>query len=42
MTHSGDRGAPPVTHVQQLIEDTLDASELTYSRHAGAHGGLPD
>ena len=37
----GDRGAAPVTHVQQLIEDTLDASELTYSRHEGVHGGLP-
>ena len=24
-----------------MIEDTLEASELTYSRHAGAHGGLP-
>ena len=30
-----------MTHVQQLIEDTLDASELTYSRHEGVHGGLP-
>jgi hypothetical protein len=36
-----DSGAAPVTHVQQLIEDTLDASNLTYSRHPGAHGGLP-
>ncbi|HEU0190987.1 MAG TPA: YbjN domain-containing protein [Mycobacterium sp.] len=27
--------------VQQLIEDTLDAAGLTYSRHAGAHGGPP-
>jgi hypothetical protein len=36
-----DRGSAPVTHVQQLIEDTLDASNLTYSRHPGAHGGLP-
>lgn len=27
--------------VQQVIEDALDASELTYSRHAGAHGGPP-
>ncbi|HEX7322689.1 MAG TPA: YbjN domain-containing protein [Mycobacterium sp.] len=27
--------------VQQLIEDTLDAAGLTYSRHGGAHGGLP-
>src|ERR1700759_1954856 len=38
---SADGGAPPVPHVQQLIEDTLDASELTYSRHPGSHGGLP-
>ena len=30
-----------MTHVQQLIEDTLDTNELTYSRHEGAHGGLP-
>src|SRR6202045_2396614 len=36
-----DRGSAPVTHVQQLIEDTLDANELTYSRHEGAHGGPP-
>ncbi|MBV8179830.1 MAG: YbjN domain-containing protein [Mycobacterium sp.] len=41
MTRTGDGGAPPVTHVQQVIEDTLDASKLTYSRHAGSHGGLP-
>src|SRR5271154_6190356 len=34
-------GGAPVTHVQQLIEDTLDTNELTYSRHEGAHGGLP-
>jgi hypothetical protein len=27
--------------VQQVIENTLDAAGLTYSRHAGAHGGLP-
>ncbi len=27
--------------VQQVIEDTLDAAGLTYSWHAGAHGGLP-
>ncbi|MDT5084690.1 MAG: hypothetical protein QOJ61_1733, partial [Mycobacterium sp.] len=25
-------GGAPVTHVQQLIEDTLDTNELTYSR----------
>lgn len=27
--------------VQRVIEDALDAAALTYSRHAGAHGGLP-
>ncbi|MBS9532885.1 YbjN domain-containing protein [Mycobacterium sp. M1] len=27
--------------VQQLIEDTLKAAELTYSPFHGAHGGLP-
>lgn len=27
--------------VQDVIERTLDEHELTYSRHAGAHGGLP-
>ncbi|MET0758520.1 MAG: YbjN domain-containing protein [Mycobacterium sp.] len=27
--------------VQQLIEDTLDAHELTYTHHKGARGGLP-
>ena len=37
----GHREAAPVRHVQQLIEDALDASGLTYSRHPGAHGGLP-
>ncbi len=37
---NGDSGVP-VTHVQQLIEDTLETNELTYSRHEGAHGGLP-
>ena len=36
---NGDRA--PVSHVQRLIEDTLEANELTYSRHEGAHGGLP-
>src|SRR3977135_113033 len=36
---NGDRA--PVSHVQQLIEDTLDANELIYTRHEGAHGGLP-
>jgi Putative bacterial sensory transduction regulator len=37
---TGDRGTAPVTPVQQLIEDTLDANQLAYSRHEGAHGGL--
>jgi Putative bacterial sensory transduction regulator len=36
----GPREAAPVSHVQQVIEDALDASGLTYSRHPGAHGGL--
>jgi len=27
--------------VQQLIEDTLNEHDLTYSHHKGAHGGLP-
>ncbi|OBF24333.1 YbjN domain-containing protein [Mycobacterium kubicae] len=27
--------------VQRVIEDALNASQLTYSMHAGAHGGLP-
>lgn len=27
--------------VQRVIEDALNASQLTYSRHTGAHGGLP-
>lgn len=30
-----------IARVQQVIEDTLNASGLTYSRHTGAHGGLP-
>jgi hypothetical protein len=30
-----------MSNVQQMIEDVLDASRLTYSRHPGAHGGLP-
>src|SRR6195952_1576741 len=37
-TANGDR---PITHVQQVIEDTLADTDLIYSRHAGAHGGLP-
>jgi len=27
--------------VQDVIEHALDERELTYTRHAGAHGGLP-
>lgn len=27
--------------VQQVIEDALNDSQLTYSRHSGTHGGLP-
>ncbi|HZE17471.1 MAG TPA: YbjN domain-containing protein [Mycobacterium sp.] len=27
--------------VQQVIEDTLNASRLTYSKHQGTHGGSP-
>jgi hypothetical protein len=38
---NGSNGDRPITHVQQLIEDTLDANDLIYSRHEGAHGGLP-
>lgn len=29
------------SEVQRLIEDTLQAAELTYSPFPGAHGGLP-
>jgi hypothetical protein len=36
----GDSGTP-ITHVQRVIEDTLDTNDLTYTRHEGAHGGLP-
>jgi hypothetical protein len=38
---NGSNGDRPITQVQQLIEDTLDTNELIYSRHEGAHGGLP-
>ena len=31
---SANGGGAPVTHVQQLIEDTLDTNELTYSRRS--------
>lgn len=27
--------------VQRVIEDALNASQLTYSRHSGAQGGIP-
>ncbi|MGH3958322.1 YbjN domain-containing protein [Mycobacterium sp.] len=30
-----------MSDVQQVIEDTLKTSHLTYSHHEGAHGGLP-
>jgi hypothetical protein len=30
-----------MSDVAQVIKDTLDAAGLTYSWHAGAHGGLP-
>src|SRR5579875_3058354 len=30
-----------MTYVQRIIENALNASELPYSRHRGAHGGLP-
>jgi hypothetical protein len=33
--------APLMSVVQQMIEDALQASRLTYSRHQGAHGGPP-
>ncbi|HEX5143810.1 MAG TPA: YbjN domain-containing protein [Mycobacterium sp.] len=39
---AGGGAAPsgPVS-VQQLIEQALDERELVYTRHPGAHGGLP-
>jgi hypothetical protein len=40
MSTNGDSGAP-ITHVQRLIEDTLETNDLEYTRHEGAHGGLP-
>ncbi|CAN5563789.1 YbjN domain-containing protein [soil metagenome] len=30
-----------ITDLQQQIEASLDESELVYTRHEGAHGGLP-
>jgi len=29
------------SRVQQVIEDTLNEHDLVYTRHEGAHGGLP-
>jgi hypothetical protein len=40
MSSNGDSGAP-ITLVQRMIEDTLETNDLEYSRHEGAHGGLP-
>jgi hypothetical protein len=34
--------SPGDNNVQQLIEDVLDASRLTYSRHTGARGGFAE
>ncbi len=35
-------GGPGVnSHVQRIIQETLDERELPYSWHPGAHGGLP-
>ena len=42
MTSAYDEGpGEAMTYAQRIIEDALKASELTYSRHKGAHGGLP-
>ena len=38
---SDDGPAESMTYVQRIIEDALKASELPYSQHKGAHGGLP-
>ena len=38
---NGSNGDRPITQLQQMIEDTLDTNDLVYSRHEGAHGGLP-
>lgn len=35
------RGGRMSATVERVIEDTLQASGLTYSKHAGAHGGPP-
>jgi hypothetical protein len=43
MNRAADNGHDDVVvaDVQQVVEKALDASELTYSRHPGAHGGPP-
>ena len=42
MTSAYDEGpGEAMTYAQRIIEDALKASELNYSRHKGAHGGLP-
>ena len=38
---NGSNTDRPITQLQQMIEDTLDTNDLAYSRHEGAHGGLP-
>jgi hypothetical protein len=38
---NGTSEAAPIGHIQQVIEDALNASQLNFSRHAGAHGGPP-
>jgi hypothetical protein len=40
MTTNGDSGTP-ITHIQRVIEDTLETNDLEYTRHEGGHGGLP-
>jgi len=35
------RGTVPMTSVQAVIERALQASQLSYSEHPGAHGGPP-
>ena len=38
---AGDGSTPASIAVQRVIEEALDEAGLTYSRHGGAHGGLP-
>jgi hypothetical protein len=40
-TAHDDQLGEAMTYAQRIIEDALKASELPYSRHKGAHGGLP-